>query len=410
MVNDTPPPIPPRVGIPAGVPADIDLEEIDLGPNYHPNAVVDKREVSHLSSLIKDSRALDVERKGSKTKKSKAPDLEAMFGEEENDFHQPKHRRWGWRRKKEELPDDLGEVSDAQAIRYFHQRPIFRYLAIGVVGVVASVAAAIELTKKSPQLPEGDPQILSQLLEATLPTTEYQSVGSITPISTYNLPKKKPDLQSSLEPTAQETRSTIKAPPETVVVTEYVAVPCDDDPECFGLKLRVSELEAQLSSPAPAEKVFVPIYEKVEVSCDDDPECFAQMLRANELEARLTKEEVSPSPRKVSAPVNSEKVTIETSYVPANVPFTPKSWYERFQTFNKQEFRAAFFEYVTYLGKDQAVQEINRETLFFSFAKDKLNTPEYDLQKRLFSERLFQYVGTNPKEVVACVTHPKSCQ
>lgn len=483
MVNDidTPPPLPPRAGIPVGVPADIDLEEIDLGPNYHPDAVVDKREVSHLSSLITDLKALDVQGKGSKAKeKPKAPGLEEIFGDEEEDFHQPRNRLLEWKRKKEELPEDLRYISDEQAIRYFHQRPVFRYLAIGIVAVVASVAAAIELTKKTvtplevdryaweevleATLPPAnevclyqsieqidipkkaatrteDPSALIRLVESTLSVTEYQNIGNTAPLPIYNLPEKKTSLQQTLRLTAPETTPSIQAPLERTAVNEYVTIPCDDDPECFGLKLRVSELEAQLNSPA--EKVFVPIYERVEVPCEDDPICSQYQLNLAELEAKanqapktvVVKETIFPScdedpeclewklittnllaqlslPKTVTSydQVMPENGLTEANNHPKCCAQNSKRWYERFQTFNKQKFRAAFFEYVTYFGKKQAIQEINRETLFFSFAGDRLNTPEYDLQKRLFNERVFQYIGTNPKEVIACVTHPKSCQ
>lgn len=88
----------------------------------------------------------------------------------------------------------------------------------------------------------------------------------------------------------------------------------------------------------------------------------------------------------------------------------PQDWYEKFKTFDPKDFRTVLFEYADYLGKERAIAEVGRETLFTSFAEGRLNSPEYNLEKDFFNQKLYPFVGTSPKEVIACVNEPKTCR
>jgi len=336
-----------------GIPKDIDAGEEKLSEHYHPNAAVDRGAVN-LPSLVDEMKDLG-------PNKGTSPSLEKMFGKEEDDFHQSPSRIFRFKRKKKEGLDDLPAEP---AIRYFHQGPVFRYVTLGLLGIAALAVAVTELSKRR-----------------------------VKPLERL------------------EVNQTIQTPLERVTVTEYVDIPCDDDPECFAQKLRASELEARLSSPAPVEKVLVPIYEKVEIPCEDNPECLGYKQALFDLQAKL---EAPAAPKKAATlKVEALKVSVSPAiqtnmHQPTTAPDS-RSWYERFQTFDKQEFKTAFFAYVNFLGKERAVIEAGRETLFYSFAHNKLGTPEYDYQKRLFNERVFQYLGTSSEEVVSCIKEPKRC-
>lgn len=75
-----------------------------------------------------------------------------------------------------------------------------------------------------------------------------------------------------------------KAEP-AVSAQEYLQIPCDDDPECFALKLRVSDIETQLGTQTnPIIKTEV-----VEIPCEDNSECSALKIRVSDLETQLDK-------------------------------------------------------------------------------------------------------------------------
>jgi len=163
-------------------------------------------------------------------------------------------------------------------------------------------------------------------------------------------------------------------------------------------QIRAEKLEetAQVESvtPSPLENTLYTVTEEVP---SEQAELFQEGVNNIKgwLESKLKPDQTYVLNRFLDATLSQNHCTSSPT----------QSWYGRFSSsdsYNKESFQRLFQQYVAERGTANFLKDLKGKKHFRVLAQGHENDPRYDINARLFEERVFQWIGESSNDVKAC--------